>query len=66
MPSQKSIYLMSITCGSKSVIAMTECFWCSEVFDSTDHDSCPSCARDTHTKEITIIKGDNDDSEEDL
>jgi rRNA maturation endonuclease Nob1 len=34
---------------------MTECFWCNESFDETDHDTCPSCARDTHTKEITII-----------
>jgi rRNA maturation endonuclease Nob1 len=34
---------------------MTECFWCQQVFDDTDHDSCPSCARDTHTKEIKII-----------
>jgi rRNA maturation endonuclease Nob1 len=45
---------------------MTECFWCNEVFDNVDHDSCPSCARDTHTKEITIIREGNDDSEEDL
>jgi rRNA maturation endonuclease Nob1 len=66
MLSQKSTYQMSITCGLKNVIAMTECFWCNETFDSTDHDSCPSCARDTHTKEITIIKGDDDDSEEDI
>lgn len=36
-------------------IKMTECFWCTENFDQSDHDTCPSCARDTHTKEITII-----------
>lgn len=35
---------------------MTECFWCGEVFDNVDHDTCPNCARDTHTKEITIIE----------
>ena len=34
---------------------MTECFWCNEVFDNFDHDTCPNCARDTHTKEIQII-----------
>ena len=43
---------------------MTECFWCSETFDSTDHDSCPSCARDTHTKEIKIIKEKEDEMAE--
>jgi rRNA maturation endonuclease Nob1 len=66
MPSQKSICLMSITCGSKSVMAMTECFWCNQIFDSTDHDTCPNCATNTHTKEITIIREENDDSQEDL
>jgi rRNA maturation endonuclease Nob1 len=66
MQSQKSIYLMSITCGSKSVMAMTECFWCNQIFDSTDHDTCPNCATNTHTKEITIIREENNDSEEDL
>lgn len=39
---------------------MTECFWCSEVFDNKDHDTCPNCAVDIHTKEITIIKEDLD------
>jgi rRNA maturation endonuclease Nob1 len=57
---------MSTISGWKSKTKMTECFWCNEVFDSVDHDSCPSCARDTHTKEITIIREGNDDSEEDL
>jgi rRNA maturation endonuclease Nob1 len=66
MPNQKNIYQMSITSGLKSETAMTECFWCGEVFDNVDHDTCPNCARDTHTKEITIIQGENDDSEEDL
>jgi hypothetical protein len=29
---------------------MTECFWCNEVYDSTGHNTCPSCATDTGTK----------------
>lgn len=45
---------------------MTECFWCNQIFDSTDHDTCPNCATDTHTKEITIIREERNDSEEDL
>jgi ribosomal protein L37AE/L43A len=66
MPSQKSIYQMTTTYGSRSTTKMTECFWCNEVFDNTDHYTCPNCARDTHTKEITIIREGNNDSEEDL
>jgi rRNA maturation endonuclease Nob1 len=66
MPSQKSIYQMSITYGSRSRIRMSECFWCNQIFDSTDHDTCPNCATNTHTKEITIIREENDDSQEDL
>jgi hypothetical protein len=65
MPSQKSTYQMSITCGLKSVMAMTECFWCNEPYDNVDHDTCPNCAVETWTKEITII-GESNDSEEDL
>ena len=42
---------------------MTECFWCSEVFDNTNHDTCPSCAVDTHTKEIQIVKVESAESE---
>jgi rRNA maturation endonuclease Nob1 len=66
MPSQKSIYQMITISGWKSVTRMTECFWCNQIFDSTDHDTCPNCATNTHTKEITIIREENDDSEEDL
>lgn len=44
---------------------MTECFWCNEVFDNVDHDTCPNCARDTHTKEIPIINiKENEDGED--
>jgi len=42
---------------------MTECFWCQEVFNEMDHDTCPSCARDTHTKEITIIHVEDDEGD---
>lgn len=34
---------------------MTECFWCNQTFDNTDHDACPNCASNVHTKEIKII-----------
>jgi hypothetical protein len=34
---------------------MTECFWCQQVFDDTNHEACSSCAKDTHTKEIQTI-----------
>jgi hypothetical protein len=34
---------------------MTSCFWCDELFDEVSHDTCPNCAKDTHTKEIKII-----------
>ena len=37
---------------------MTDCFWCQASYDSTDHDTCPECATDLNTKEITIIKED--------
>jgi rRNA maturation endonuclease Nob1 len=42
---------------------MTECFWCSEVYDSTDHDTCPSCAVDTHTKGVKIVVVESAESE---
>ena len=35
---------------------MTECFWCNEVYDNTNHDTCPNCATDTNTKEIKTVK----------
>jgi rRNA maturation endonuclease Nob1 len=38
---------------------MTECFWCSEVYDSTDHDTCPSCGVNTDTKTIKIVSVEN-------
>jgi hypothetical protein len=40
---------------------MTECFWCSEAFDDTDHDTCPNCAVNTDTKGIIIVKLEDDD-----
>ena len=35
---------------------MTDCFWCTEPYDNVDHDTCPNCATDVNTKEITIVK----------
>lgn len=40
---------------------MTECFWCNEVFDETDHDTCPNCAVNTDTKGITIVVLEDND-----
>ena len=37
-------------------IKMTDCFWCTENYDQSDHETCPNCARDTNTKQIKIIK----------
>ena len=34
----------------------TDCFWCNTAYDRIDHDTCPNCATDVNTKEITIIK----------
>jgi hypothetical protein len=34
---------------------MTECIWCDEVYDNSDHDTCPNCAVNTDTKGIKII-----------
>ena len=34
---------------------MTECLWCEEAYDNTDHDTCPNCAVSTKTQGIKII-----------
>jgi len=43
---------------------MTECFWCDCVYDQTKCKKCPDCQSDTNTKEITIIKGEEDEQEQ--
>lgn len=45
---------------------MTECFWCYCQYDGTKLARCPDCQSDTNTKEITIIREESNDSEEDL
>jgi hypothetical protein len=37
-------------------IQISDCFWCSVAYDSKDHDTCPNCATNVNTSEITIIK----------
>ena len=39
---------------------MTECFWCNQKFDYNDHDACPNCASNVHTREIKIITEENE------
>jgi rRNA maturation endonuclease Nob1 len=45
---------------------MTECFWCNQTFDNTDHDACPNCASNVHTREIKIIEENKMDEEQEL
>jgi hypothetical protein len=33
----------------------SECLYCLEVYDLKDHYTCPSCAVNTDTKNITVI-----------
>jgi hypothetical protein len=40
---------------------MTECLFCLQEYDMETHDSCPSCAVNTNTKGITIIKLDKEE-----
>ena len=34
---------------------MMECLYCDEVYDDSDHDTCPNCAVSTETKGIKIV-----------
>lgn len=45
---------------------MTECLYCDEIYDGIDHQTCPSCAVNTDTKGITIIKLEKDQDENPL
>ena len=40
---------------------MTDCFWCQEVFNETDHDTCPNCAVTTETKAIKTVPTGKED-----
>jgi len=40
---------------------MTECFWCATLYDESDYERCPKCATDLNTKEIKIVKVEDED-----
>jgi hypothetical protein len=40
---------------------MTECLYCDEVYDVENHSTCPNCAVNTDTKNITVIVLDKEE-----
>jgi RNA polymerase subunit RPABC4/transcription elongation factor Spt4 len=40
---------------------MTECLYCDEVYNVEDHSTCPNCAVNTDTKNITVIVLDKEE-----